>query len=67
MSKRTKIVKTPTLDAGLAHTKKMVRDSYVVRIKRPSTMTHVECENKIRNAVFDCFNEAQEINVERFM
>lgn len=61
--KRTKIIKTTTLKAGLEHTKNMVRDNYVVRITRPSSMTPDQCADKIRIAIFDCFNEAEDIVV----
>lgn len=65
MTKRTKIVKTPTLKAGLEHTKNMVRDVYTITIRRPSEMTIENCQKKIRNAIFDCFNEAENIHVTR--
>jgi hypothetical protein len=62
MAKRTKIIKTPTLKAGLDQTS-MVPDVYIVRIRRPSEMPIKDCIYNIRNAVFDRFNEAEDIKV----
>lgn len=63
MSKRTKIIKTPTLKALADHTNKLVPDIYLISIKRPSNMTEEQCIYKIRNALFDSVQEFEDIKV----